>query len=229
MDLRKEVIKALDKVLASGKVEQAIEAKLEQTIKQVLDEELRAYSDFGQTITAAVKKSLSLNGELNLPEYNAAIIEIVRRQVKNYTEAAIQKQVAANLENLLEPPPAEIKLSELVTQFVQDTKERREGECVCYGDGETITLHVWDSDHGFWYVALDDDSDKKKENCDITIGVYKGKIFRLRFANTQIEKEMFAGPFYGFERMLFQMKAQNTILTRDDTDDVDLNYGEHRD
>jgi hypothetical protein len=62
--------------------------------------------------------------------------------------------------------------------------------------------------------------------CAIKIGISRwgkhaadsppsGEVFHLSFQNQDVEKHLFAGPFYNFERSLFQMKAAKTRVILD--------------
>jgi hypothetical protein len=224
MDFRTLVIEAFDRVVAAGTVEKIIEEQLAKTIKEVVYQQLREYSDFGGQLKEAVAKSFGLNGELDLPSYNDAILKIVRKQVTAYTNNVIQQQVASNLEKLLEPPPAEITVSALVKKYVEFVKDRRSGSCVCYGENQ-ITLIDDSHDSYFRYIHLDDEPNKKKYECDIQIGISRGEVFSLRFKNQDVEKQLFAGPLHGFEEMLFQMKAAKTKVIFDvDLSEVETAY-----
>jgi hypothetical protein len=238
MDFRKAVVEALDRMVASEAVEKAIERALTKTVNEIVDQELRSYSEFGKQLTEVVKKSLALNGELDLPSYNAQILQIVQRQVEAYTRETIQKQVAENLQKILEPPPETITLSKLVETYREYLKDSIDAGCVCYGDAHEITVLVEQSDiRGFTHVYLDDEPNQTKHKCAIHFGVYfgskpqeeglkAGEVYHLAFQNQDVERLMFAGPFHGFERMLFQMKAAKSKVIFDcDVDDLEKSYG----
>jgi hypothetical protein len=242
MDFRETVIASLDKIMASGAVEQIIEDTLAKTVKAVIENALREYGDFGKQIEAAVKKSFALNGELDLPCYNDTILKIVRRQVEGYTNDVIQKQVAANLERLLEPAPAEIKLSDLVAKYVEEQKDKSSSDCVCYGERQTVEVEVKDDERlaGFKKIYLSESPRKiettfsglprAKPPADITIGTHYGEVYHLTYKDADVEKGMFAGPLHDFERLVFQMKAAKSKIIFDcDPSDLELSYGEHID
>ncbi len=225
MDFRETVIGALDSLIASGKVETFIEEALANTVKETVSHQLRTYSDFGKQLETKIKEAFALHADLQLPSYNDVILKIVRAQVEGHTNAVIQKQVAANLEELLKPAPAEITLSTLVEQYIEYLKESERGGCVCHGY-EEITLRVEENDYGSRDVNLHPKPNANRHECDIQIGATKeGKIYWLRFRDGDVEKRLFAGPFYGFERSLFQMKAAGTILKFDvDPSDIQTSY-----
>lgn len=231
MDFRSAVVDALDRLIASDAVTKMIEQQLEKTMRDIVEHELRSYSDFGKRLTEEVKKSLALNGSLDLPSYNDAIIKVVRAQLETMTKDTIQKQVAENLVALLEPAPESITLSDLTAKYIEQLKRMQSSGCVCYGDSHEITLRVDESDYGFKYVELSDEPNKSRYGGDIRIGVDKdGKVFSLAFRDQDLEKRMFVGPFHGFEKMLFQMKAAGSKLVFDEEPDyISTSYALHDD
>lgn len=229
MDIREAAIAALDNVIKSGAIEAAIEKKLIETITSCIANELATYSDFGKALTEKVKRSLALSGKIDLPSYNDAILKIVRRQVESRTNAVIQQQVAEQMENLLQPAPEEIKLTELVAQYIEHVKSRQD-DCVCHGHDEQILLKVKDESFGGRTIELgeskDGYGDRLRHTVDITIGVNRdGMMYWLHFRNEDVEKRLFVGPLYGFERMLFQMKAAGSKIRFDaDPHDIETTF-----
>lgn len=213
MDFRDAVITALDKHIAAGHVVKCIEDKLADTIKRVVDDALSQYSAFGKQLESAVKESLALNGQLDLPSYNDAILKIVRRQVEGAANDAIQRQVADSLTKLLEPPPAEITLSKLVEEYIEQVK----GHADDYGESGEISLIVDKSDSGYGFsVELDEEGGKRKYGCQLRLNCNKaGEIYGIRINNVDLEKQLFVGTIWGFERSLFQMHAAKTRLVLD--------------
>lgn len=227
MDFRAATIECLDRLIAAGHVEKCIEEQLAKTIKEIIRSKLENYSDFGKQLSEAVKQSLALNGQLDLPSYNDALLKILRHQVEHLTNATIQQQVAARMKDLLEPPPKEIAISELVEKYIETVKERNARGCVCHGD-EQITLIVERDGNRldeFVHIHLDDEPRKKKYDCDIQIDAHKGEVFGLRFRNQDVEKQLFVSELHGFERMLFQMKAAKSKIVFDvPADEIETCY-----
>lgn len=231
MDMRECLVTAVDRLIASGEIEKQIEKALASTVATAIEHELRSYSDFGKSLTEKVQAAFALNGSLDLPSYNDALLKIIHAQVEHQTRDTIQRQVAERMKELLTPPPESISLTKLVEQYIEHVKEHVEGGCVCYGEEQSITLIVEESStKGFHHVYLDDEPNKKRDSCDINIGLHRDEVYHLSFRNQAVEKQMFAGPFYGFERMLFQMKAAKSKLVLDATaDELDLSYASDHD
>lgn len=227
MDFRTAVIESLDRMIASDAITRMIEKAIGDTIAYVIKSELgSSYSDFGKKLTEAVKASLALNGSLDLPAYNDAVIKIAQKKMLSLQQDSLEMQVSKQLEKLLETAPAEITLSALVGQYVEMLRQRYESECGC--EEKRITLIVEKSDHNFTYICLDEDPKKRRFECDIQLGVNRNEVFSLRLGGADVAKQLFVGPLYGFEKMLFQFHAAKTKVIFDkEPEYIETSYGGH--
>lgn len=225
MDLAKNLHETIDRIVASGRIESAIEEAVEKAVISVLQDELRSYSDFGGHLKDAVKKSLDFDpAEIDLPSYNEQILKIVRAKVQGLTRASIESQVAEQMEHLLEPAPESINLSKLIGQFVEFVKERRRYDCVCHNE-DSVSFHTSAGRDGFRYIQLDESPGKAVHQCDIQIGMHQHRVFSLTLRHVHTDRQLFAGPYYGFEKLLFQMKAAKTRIVFDvEPEEIDVEY-----
>ncbi|MGN4188737.1 hypothetical protein ACS0Y6_11505 [Burkholderia gladioli] len=225
-ELEQAVSIAFSNIVASGVIENAIEKKLTETITSIIDSELRSYSDFGKQLGEQVKAAMQVDlTKLGLPGYNDFILKVVRAKVSALTKKAIAEQVEAQLTTLLAPAPAEIKLSELVAQFIKGNDDRYGYGCSCDAP-DRITLHVQDTDYGSNWIALDKADGKSEHECEIRFGVSKdtGSMFGLRLGKQKVEETLFLDP-YGFERTILQMFHAGTKLVIDrEADEIDTYY-----
>lgn len=231
IDLRDAMVAALDKLIASGAIEQALEERIAKTVKECVDNALGTYSDCGKQIKAAVERSMQLSGDIDLPSYNDAILKIVRAQVEHRTNAVIEQQVADNMKDLLEPAPAEIKLSDLIAQYIEHVKDRNEFG-VAYGEERQVRIEHENSSYGsggtlkLWPTTSRGAFETRSRPADIAIHFLRdGTIFSLNFREVDAEKQMFVGHLFGFERSLFRMKAAKSKLVLDKPlHDIDTTY-----
>ncbi|MCC7421817.1 MAG: hypothetical protein IT428_16180 [Planctomycetaceae bacterium] len=224
MDLRTTVIESLDKLISSGKVEALVEKYIEATIDSLLKEALRSYGDFGKAIEAKLGEALKLHGDVTIPEYNEVILRVIRNQFEAKTLSVVEKQVAHQLNELLTPVPESINLSALVAAYIERFVEEKKDDGD-YFEGGDITFFAETERGGFTYFALDPTYRTKKYECEIRFGVYKERIHHLEFKDKEIEKRLFAGPFYGFQRMIFQLKAaQSRIVFDKPFDEIETYY-----
>jgi site-specific DNA-cytosine methylase len=133
-ELQQAVSNAFANVVAAGTIEKAIEEKLTSTITSIINEELRSYSDFGKALSEQVKAAMQVDfSNLELPGYNDLILKLIRAQVEHQASTSIAAQVEAQMKELLAPAPAEIKLSELVEEFITFTSK---------ADTTVVTSHL---------------------------------------------------------------------------------------
>lgn len=204
-DLKSAVSTAFSNVVASGAIEQAIEKQLASTISSLIQNELREYGDFGKAIKERVQQAVGVNlDRMDLPSYNDLILQIIRRQLDGAMHSEAAKQIEANMAKLLERAPASITLEKLVEDFIDAHKEDRAGQ--------DFTLLI-DRKYRTTYVCLDVESGKSEYQCDFRLGVSSdGEVYHLAFGGKEVSKSLFMGPFYGFERALFQLYSAKTKL-----------------
>lgn len=219
MNLHEVLNAATAKIVASGVIETHVEEVLTKTIKEIVSNQLSTYGEFGKQVAEAVKESLKLHGRLDLPSYNHALLNVVRLQVEGQTNAIVQRQVAAELNKLLEPPPETIKLSKLVEQYVEFLKSESSYACHCDQYGEfSLVIEKSTSVDGYREIGFDDEPKKHRvDDCDIRLNVDReGRIWMLRFKyQSAVEKQLFAGPLYGFQKSLFDMRVAGTVIEFD--------------
>lgn len=218
----------------SPEAREVIAKAVRETVNRKIEQSLQSYSEFGKQVEEAVQKALCLHGNIDLPSYNDTILKIVAAQVQHATTESIQAQVAARMKDLLTPAPKTIFLSQLVREYVDALREKEESGCVCYGERKEITFDVSDRDiSGFLDITLSPERNTKRQDCEIRFGVHlkanlgpkTGTIYHLVFKNQDLERRMFVGPFYGFERSLFQMKAAGTAIVLDHEEvDIETDY-----
>lgn len=215
-DLKSAVSTAFSNVVASGAIEQAIEKQLANTISSLIQDQLRDYSDFGKAIKERVQQAVCVNlDRMDLPSYNDLILQIIRRQVDGVMHAEAAKQIEANMAKLLERAPTSITLEKLVEDFIESHKEDHAGQ--------DFTLLI-ERKYGSTYVCFDVESGKAEYQCDFRLGIDRdGDVYHLAFGGKEVSKSLFMGPFYGFERALFQMYAAKTKLIVE-ADDYAHNY-----
>lgn len=218
--------------LSTPEAQTVMRDKVRETVKRHIEHAIAGYGKLSKQIEAAVEKALQVDGDLDLPSYNEMIKTFVQQQVQDLAEQAIQKTAADRLKELLTPAPAKITLSQLLEQYRDQLKSEQDDGCVCYGDDEDLNISCTVSEReygGFCGISLRAKASDKHEQ--IYIGITKeGKVYYIRFADQAVEKRMFVGPVYGFERMVFQMKAAGTIIEVDDKwQFVDTYYGQRTD
>lgn len=211
-ELETAIVAAFTKMAETGAIEKIVAEKIAKTVDSILDDALRSYSDFGKQLKETINASLHVDMKgLSLTGYNDIILKIIKAKLDNSIEIVGAARIEKELEELLAAPPAEIKLSELVEQL----KNGRTGgdwyQCTCIVD--------WGSNDGWGRIYLDEDGDKSKRDCDHELAFTKdGEIYSISIDGRDPSKKLFIGPFYSFERSLFQMYVAKTKLIVDENE-----------
>lgn len=218
-ELQQAVFTAFSNIVAAGAIEKAIEEKLTKTITSIIDEELRSYSTFGEQLKERVKAALQVDfHNLGLPGYNDLILKIIRQQVDAQLNATIETQIEQQMKELLAPAPAEIKLSQLVEEFIKgEHSDRQYRPCSC-DESDRITLIVREESlisSKFYHIYLDKESDTEYYKCPYQIDVHDGRVYSVQIDQKDPSKTLFVGPMHGFKRRLFQLYAAGTRLIID--------------
>lgn len=232
-ELQQAVSTAFSNIVAAGAIENAIEEKLTKTITSIIDEELRTYSTFGEQLKERVKAALQVDfHNLGLPGYNDLILKIIRQQVDAQLNATIETQIEKQMKELLAPAPAEIKLSQLVDEFIKDEHTNRQYlPCSC-DESDRITLIVREeglASSKFYHVYLDKESNTEYYKCPYRIDVHDGRVYSVQIDQKDPSKTLFAGPMHGFKRRLFQLYAAGTKLIIDGDENSINTYYRGRD
>lgn len=212
----------VDRVIASGLIEQTLETAITKTITTALVDMTGAYSEFGKALKTQLAQSLACGPNLDLPTYGHLVLQIVRRQVDAAMGQQLQAQIEGTLAELLEAPPASIKLTELVAQFIEYHHELE----TMRDQSRSISLHVTNRDSGYRYICLDPERRKGEWDCEVRISVDpEGRVFGLSIDKADVSKRLFVGPLYGFERLLFRLYVNKTPIEFDAAvDDIDTDY-----
>ena len=208
LDLRAILLAATAKVINSGEIEKAIEIGVASAVKESVKSSLSTYSEFGKAVDVAVKNAMKFDpNQVGLTEYNSTICGLIKAAVEGATNNAIQKQVVEVIDELLQAPPKSIALSELVKTFVKEVADDAEEP------GE-ITFSCEES-HGFLHIHMDEKPGKRTYECDIQFDVTRdGWVYAVKIRGDQA-KQLFAGPYYGMERLLFQLRAAKSVIVDD--------------
>ncbi len=207
---------AIGKLLDSGKVEEIIQAKINKTFAESIDEALRSYSDFGKQLSEKIKEALTFDpSRISVQEYNQMVTHIIERKLHDYMEKQAAEGIGKAMEEILKPAPPTMKLSELIEEFKRDAAEWHGHE----RENPHISVHVEpESRYGSRWISLDRGPDKDKHSCEFRFLICEdGRISALRFSGHDPKKSVFMGGYYGFERDLFRLHSGRTRITVDAT------------
>ena len=173
-ELNELIIARMNNMTETGAIEKLIDAQLQESVKEILRNSLRSYSDFGKAVTEKLESSLSgAVSKVSFPEYNhfisTAVVDCVSAHMSEQVVAGIQEQ----LKEILQPVPKQIGGTEFLNilgnffDFESDCVESDDGlyispkwnmnddETAIYMsvDGEfKVTFYDFKKD-GSWYIG----------------------------------------------------------------------------
>ena len=215
-ELETAIVAAFATMTKTGAIQQIIEKEIERTVGDILHSSLNSYSGFGKQLEKVINDSLNVDMEqLGITGYNYTILNIIKSKLDSSIEVIGRAQIEKDLEELLQCPPKEIKLSQLVEQLKNNYDEIHD-ECTCIVSTSTPD--------GWGRIYLHKQSSVNRRDCEYVLAyTADGEIYNISIDGRDPSKRIFCGPFYGFERTLFQMYAAKTRLIIDE-DEVNIYY-----
>lgn len=117
-ELNDLIVARMNNMTESGVVEKLIDAQLQDSIKNILSESLRSYSDFGKEIKAKLDESLAgAVSKVSFPEYNKYVSDAVVRCVSEHFSAEVVSSIQERIKDELQPAPKEIKGSVMLREL----------------------------------------------------------------------------------------------------------------
>jgi hypothetical protein len=223
-------------LVESGDVEKMIDEKLRKMVSDLLDQQLRSYSDFGERIDKLVAEALAI-GDFSLPQYGERICVMIQQIVESNVQESFQRSMADRLQQLLIDAPKEVKLSKLCEDFQAQARHYDEpyekaGESWTlefvrkYKPGNVLYRHC--------ELRFDEAQDAAK-NFDVELRLRevekdskRFEVWGLSIDGTDVAKKLFFGPEYGFAKDCWHMYAAKTVIVFDeDPEDICTTFPEH--
>ena len=216
MDMNVIINDKLAELKEEGYVEKIVKKQLETTIKDIVEDSLRSWSDFGKGLKEAVNNQLQINlDRLDIPSYNQVILNVVQEEINRSIHEAGANRLKEQLQELLGTGKNEYKLSELVEEMVNDDLELND---LSYEEVEEITVHIEKSPYGgTTYIYLDPEEDKSKYSCKYMVSLNEdGTVWRAEVKDKSFDNKVVMGGLYGVEATIFKMWTQKAKLVIDD-------------
>lgn len=218
-DITSAVAKGLGQLIDSGRIETMIATQIEKTIGEIIQREMKEYSDFGKIVQEAVKAALTFDPQrISLPSYNAMVCDLIRQHVENAMRKDAADHVKKLMDELLGTPPKQIKLSDLVEQFKEHVKD-----CWRYDGEHAVTCIVEKTEYSSQWVYLGYKPDMDKYKCEFRMLVshpYRGEgpltVSTVWLGTSEVTSGVFLADRSGFERCLFQLWTCKVPIILDD-------------
>lgn len=227
IDIEGIVTNAVSKALSYDNVSVLVERMVDYTVKEAIEQSLRRHSEFGRAVSKhveqVVKFDATLLSEHEGPKFTHAIGQIIRAKVAALNNDAMKRAIEPMLDEILKPMPQVMKLSDLVKIAVDDWSddcgEPREGRPTVIVERKEGIL----SD--YFQIYLDKEHKSRSSGCGYALRCNQvGEVYSMRIYGTEIKNSLFAGPFYHFDALLFQLYTNKVRIEVDTTDFSDVYY-----
>lgn len=210
---------AFDKIQSEGFIEQIVRAKLEETIKSIIDGLFRSYSDFGKGLEKKLGEKIAVNlGNIDLPKYNIMLENYIKEQTTTVMNEQHKKLIDERLSDILKKEEKrEWKLSDIVQEIVDENEEAAEEN-----DWEKPSFHIdgQGCKPGLTFIRIDPEPDKEKYQCcfDICLDNESGKIHSAEvgeYESKDFRRDKFLIYLHGVEALIFRLYSQGCVITTD--------------
>lgn len=217
---------SLSDIFESGEVKEIVDTHVEKLVCDVVRNATRPYLDFAKDIEQKLAAHLRVDFEqVDFPAYNHLVTQVVHHALRKTLQNDAAEQLAKDLEVMLAgEAPREISFSELVKQLKEWARED------CFeAEGETaVTALIEDAraPHSLRWVSLDPLPGREIHQCRFQLLIREdGTLAAAYLSGKDVEKGLFLGGLYGFERTIFQMYTAKTRLVID-TNEPDIYHPE---
>lgn len=206
-ELSKMTQEAFAAMAVSGDLQKMVQTQVTACVKRAIEECTGYGSAFMKGLNAYVAESLPMDfRSMNLAEYNGELMKVIQAKLDGNLQVWIDKTMSKQLGELLEAPPAEIMVSELVATCRKEMSEDEERDFSL-----EIKVDESSSTAGYWSLQIG----KRGDGYRLAV-TPKGEIYSVSVPyHGDVTKRLFACRGYGLDRVLWRLYACKTRLVRD--------------
>lgn len=229
IDLNKIVNDTLSEMENEKFIEKIVKDTLEKSIKSIVDDIFRSYSDFGKKLETYIESNLNIDfNRLGLEGYNGIVLAAVKEQLdKSITVQGVEK-----IKNSMDEMLSDIKEEYTLSEIIEKVKDDSDKESYEYDYDEHVFLIIDKSSGGYTHIYIDNDEDEPNRKYDYSYQIdidNKGKPYSIKFKGDEINTKQIMGGLYGLDKLLFKIYASGAKIKLDqgdDADDYDLYYNQ---
>lgn len=226
-DFRGVMVAKIKNMAEEGFFQVALEKAVEEATAKAIENLFGRWGDFGKQIEAGLKSQIGIDlSQIGIEGYNETVCKIVKRQIEKHQMGPVQAELEKTMAAIFAAPPAQFTVAELVESFYEHLREDYHEK---KGDRPTVilTAGVRDEDSpkdgDYWHLYMDAKEGTSKYSCKYQMAFDKdGKAYSVKIGDIKVERTLFMGNFYNFERNLFQIYTSKVPVLIGDFDADDL-------
>jgi len=211
----------------SGVIEELIRTKIDDALESAFKDLFQSYGGLGTQIKKGLEEALILDfSNFDLASYNVFIMDMIKAGGLKACKSVASDKFLKDLDEMLQPAPAEITVQELIQPFLDEWREEPHD----HAEYATVSIEQNGTCNGYFDLKLW--SNGKTERSYLSSGSDRDKTPDLElFIRDSGEigiirsyKEKFGTTNYGGDARIFQMYAAGTkvIDIAEQCDDLDL-------
>ncbi|MFR5264557.1 hypothetical protein [Clostridium sp.] len=177
INLNKIVNDSMKQIENEGFVEKIVKEQLEKTIKDIIDDTFRSWSNFGENLKRHIDENLNVDfNNLNIAGYNTLVLAAIQEKLDYATKVQGVEKLKEAMDKMLGTIKEEYTLSELIEELKgEDLREEYE-----YCEEDRITL-IFDKRYSSTWVSLDTE-EEREYSCKYRFAIGEdGKMHSLRY------------------------------------------------
>lgn len=222
-----EIVSAkITEIEKDGTLETLISKTVEDSVSKVIKDTFSGY-EFKKELEKKLKTEVdNVLGQVSLKSYNQVMIDRMKSIINAVQGESLADEVEKHFKDIFIGSQP-FKMSDIFEAI----RESFKGDS-CDKYEEYYTLIVENERDGFIYYYFDEESDKRKYDCDYRIGIHynrndkelKGDIFSLQLEGTDFSKGIMSiSQLFDWEKKLLNAFLQKTKIEADITDADDVN------
>lgn len=244
-DIVELVQDSVSKIATSGTLDKIIEDALTETVKSIVSNQLRSYSEFGKALQAKIEADLTVDlSRVSFVEYNKVVLNLIEGAVNNAITSDAAAKLKSDVEALFGAPPKSIKLSELIAKYIEESRDESDGAeyiglIIERKDGvlrDSVGLGLHPTNKKNKYRHMDGDVDSWHD-CDIYFSIRLDKdtdqantgTLSYTWDKSGVQPHAFMPTcLHGTSRLLYQMYCAGSKIEFDqgfNADDYDTERG----
>lgn len=235
MNINEIINQKVSEVIASDKLVENINQKVEEHINDVINETLKDIFGWNgegrKQIKEIIKRKVVLptSDEISLPAYNKIVAEMVQQKLSGIMNNSLIERVNSELENFIKPQGNVVKFSEIIEKFKGYAREETDTDDLDFCEGSAYvecTILADGERYGSRWLAFDLEEDQDEYRCKYRFGLAvdrdKPHIYGLTIKNVDYKKDLVLGSLNRFESYLVNLYLTETKIDIDiDLDNID--------
>lgn len=215
MDFEKVCKESIDKLIADGFVQKAIEEQLKKTINSILNDVLGNWSSFNKEMKNKLEELLKVNlTDLTLKQYGSYIVEQIDTSIKAEIESQSNQEIVNAIKNLLSDNEDSMTLSAIIKEILNSEYHYQEYSDLEYDSGSLIIEEGFAGNKCIYI----DTTDTVYHKSDYAFKIYLDKEYRITNIGMK-SKDSYITLGYSVERFLRQLYLSRKKVVFDKGED----------